>query len=233
MVANSEWEQLLPSHGTRIVDGQSQWCGARSCLAWLRGGTGSQGYACCETGVKEIPVGIHFLSVLLFSWNSVGVKSDVGIGLCVLDLRTVSFRVPIQRVLLVSVGSLPWRTYLKYTACGRRSKQLSKFSAAITILRFLNYYDCCYNIFFSTLISLSWCCYDSLLGDWKTASGFLNLCNSSQLEISDLLQSCSYPVKNVSKTQLQQYKLPKHCPRVKGKNYLLWKLEVCTVRKNK
>ncbi|XP_028939545.1 protein POF1B [Antrostomus carolinensis] len=54
--------------------------------------------------------------------NSVGV-SDVGIGLCVLDLRTGSFRC---QVLLPSVGSLPRRPCLTYTACARRRNQLSK-----------------------------------------------------------------------------------------------------------
>uniref|UniRef100_A0A8C3KRZ6 POF1B actin binding protein n=1 Tax=Calidris pygmaea TaxID=425635 RepID=A0A8C3KRZ6_9CHAR len=66
MAVDSDWEQLLLSRGTPycrstgvLQGGQSQWCEAQhqawSCLAWVGGGTGSQGYACCQTGVKEVP----------------------------------------------------------------------------------------------------------------------------------------------------------------------------------
>lgn len=101
----------------------------------------------------------------------------------------------------VSFGGFP---SLRDLPQAHGSNQVSKFFAALRILRFLNYCDCCWSIFCSTLISLSWCCYDSLLGDLENCSRLPELTQQfpavnptyfraalSQLRTS-LRQNCSF-----------------------------------------
>lgn len=122
-------------------------------------------------------------------------------------------------------GFLSFMTFLKYTAVGGGASSFRSFLQQLWFWDFSITMIAAKTAFFSTLISLSWCCYDSLSGDLENCFRLPKLAQQT----ADLLQCGSECLRGWTAA----IQLPKHCPRVKGRNDLLWKLEVCTARKDK